>query len=104
VLPRAPSLQRPHHASTAPHSSKISVRLHDNKIFLAQACTDFHTLLVKYLLRTLHAALTMRIRLIGKKNFASQFKDGSKGNTELVSFELKEKYKLRSSIHRGGKG
>jgi hypothetical protein len=96
------SVQGAHRASTALCSSKVFVRLHDNKIFLAQASTDFHTLLVKYLLRTFHAALTMRIRLIGKKNFASQFKDGSKGNTELVSFELKEKYKLRSSIHRGG--
>jgi len=28
--------------------------------------------------------------LIGKKNFASQFKDGGKGKTELAGFELKE--------------
>jgi hypothetical protein len=45
----------------------------------------------------------MRLRLIGKKNFASQFRDGGKGKTELVNFELNEKCKLRSSMQRGGK-
>lgn len=30
-------------------------------------------------------------RLIGKKNFTSQFKDGGKGKTEPVNFELNEK-------------
>jgi hypothetical protein len=34
----------------------------------------------------------MRSRLIGKKDFASQFKDGGEGKTGLASFELKEKY------------
>jgi len=42
--------------------------------------------------------------LIGKKNFASQFRGGGKGKTEFVSFELKEKGKLRSSILRGDEG
>jgi hypothetical protein len=30
----------------------------------------------------------MRSRLIGKKNFASQFRDGSKDKTELALAEL----------------
>jgi hypothetical protein len=46
----------------------------------------------------------MRSRLIGKKNFANQFRDGGPGKTELASFELKEKCKLRSSILRGSEG
>jgi hypothetical protein len=42
--------------------------------------------------------------LIGKKNFTSQFKDGGKGKTGPVNLELKEKYKLHSSIQRGSEG
>jgi hypothetical protein len=44
------------------------------------------------------------LRLIGKKNFTSQFKDGGKGKTEPVNLGLKEKYKLHSSIQRGSEG
>jgi hypothetical protein len=43
-------------------------------------------------------------RLIGKKNFTSQFKDGGKGNTEPVNFELNEKCKLRSSVQKRRRG
>ena len=47
---------------------------------------------------------SIRVRLIGKKNFTTQFRDGGKGKTELLNLELNEKCKLRSSIHRGGVG
>ena len=43
-------------------------------------------------------------RLIGKKNFTSQFKDGGKGKTEPVNFELNEKCKLRSSVQKRRRG
>ena len=37
---------------------------------------------------TIVAALSMRSRLIGKKNFTSQFRDGGKGKTEPAFTEL----------------
>jgi|HubBroStandDraft_2_1064218.scaffolds.fasta_scaffold08019_2 hypothetical protein len=43
-------------------------------------------------------------RLIGKKNFTSQFREGGKGKTEPVNIELNEKCELRNSIPRGGEG
>jgi len=33
-------------------------------------------------------ALSMRHRLIGKKNFTSQFREGGEGKTEPVNIEL----------------
>ena len=50
------------------------------------------------------APLVLCAQIDREENFASQLEDGSKGKTELVSFELKQKYKLSSSVHRDGKG
>ncbi len=44
------------------------------------------------------------LRLIEKEHFTSQCRDGGKGKTEFVHFELNEKYKLRTSFAGGGKG
>jgi hypothetical protein len=43
-------------------------------------------------------------RLIGKKNFTSQFREGGKGQTEQASIELNEKGELWSSVQREGAG
>jgi hypothetical protein len=56
--------------------------------FLPQACTYFHRVFGRLLLPTFRVALSIRYRLIGKKNFTSQFRDGSKGKTELALPEL----------------
>jgi hypothetical protein len=58
------------------------------KRFLPQACTYFHRVFARLLLPTFGDALSIRYRLIGKKNFTSQFRDGSKGKTELALPEL----------------
>jgi len=50
--------------------------------FLPQACTFFHRVFLRLLLPTFESALSMRSRLIGKKNFTSQFRDNGKGKTE----------------------
>jgi len=46
--------------------------------FFAQASTDFHSFFLKYLLPTFRDVLIMRIRLIEKKNFSSQFKEAAR--------------------------
>jgi hypothetical protein len=45
----------------------------------------------------------MRIRLIEKKNFSSQFEEAGEGKTELASAELNREDKLRDSMKRKGK-
>ena len=46
----------------------------------------------------------MRARLIGKKNFTSQFEEASEGKTERVSAELNLRRELRDSIRQGRQG
>jgi hypothetical protein len=43
-------------------------------------------------------------RLIGKKNFTSQFREGGEGQTEQASIELNEKGELRYSVQLEGEG
>ena len=59
-----------------------------NENFLPQVCTNFHRVFARLLLPTFRDALSIRYRLIGKKNFTSQFRDGSKDKTELALPEL----------------
>jgi hypothetical protein len=73
-------------------------------IFLPQACTNFHRVFARLLLPTFRDALSIRYRLIGKKNFTSQFRDGSEDKTELALPELIWGVKLRESILRRQQG
>lgn len=43
-------------------------------------------------------------RLIGKKNFTSQFREGGKGKTEQAIIELNEKCELRNLTHMRRRG
>ena len=43
-------------------------------------------------------------RLIGKKNFTSQFREGGEGQTEQANIELNEKGELQGFVQREGEG
>lgn len=88
----------------------LRLRLRDSAVGLLVVknfCTDVH----KYPQRSGEIPLAKfsgcsyyAHRLIGEKNFTSQFREGGKGKTESASIELNEKCELRNSIQQGGEG
>jgi hypothetical protein len=76
--------------------------------FFCTASTAFHRFpqsFCEIALANISCRFYYASRLIGKENFTSQFKDGGKGKTEPVNFELNEEVQTFAvQFKRGGKG